>query len=51
MDQGAWGLQSMGLQRVRHNLATKHTHNNNNVFKNSEQSAASTTLLSRYAEN
>ena len=51
MDQGAWGLQSTGLQRVRHNLATKHTHNNNNVFKNSKQSAASTTLLSRYAEN
>ena len=45
------GLQSMETQRVRHNLATKHTHNNNNVFKNSKQSAASTTLLSRYAEN
>ena len=25
MDRGAWQLQSTGLQRVRHNCATKHT--------------------------
>ena len=25
MDRGAWGLQSMGLQRVRHDWATEHT--------------------------
>ena len=23
MDRGAWWLQSMGLQRIRHNLVTK----------------------------
>ena len=23
MDRGAWGLQSVGLQRVRHNLVTE----------------------------
>ena len=26
MDNGAWQLQSMGLQRVRHDWATKYTH-------------------------
>ena len=26
MDKGAWQLQSMGLQRVGHNLAAKRTH-------------------------
>ena len=25
-DRGAWRLQSMGMQRVGHNLATKHAH-------------------------
>ena len=26
MDRGAWRLQSTGLQRVGHNLATEHAH-------------------------
>ena len=25
MDRGAWQLQSMGLQRIRHDWVTKHT--------------------------
>ena len=26
MDRGAWGLESMGSQKVRHNGATEHAH-------------------------
>ena len=29
MDRGAWWLQSIGLQRVQHHLATEHTHMRN----------------------
>ena len=29
MDRGAWWLQSIGLQRVQHHLATEHTHMHN----------------------
>ena len=30
MDRGAWGLQSMGLQRVRHDWAPKHSTQHSN---------------------
>ena len=32
MDRGAWQLQSMGSQKVRHNLETKQQQNRTGIF-------------------
>ena len=31
---GAWGLQSTGLPKVRHDLAAKHTHTHKHTHEN-----------------